>query len=129
MKALILEQEEDLLDLLDYNLTRDGYEVLRSEEEGEAVALATLYQPQVVVLGNCSSREERASVCRRIRDSIGMATALILCLTTDDSFSESSFNNRMGADISVPTPVLPGVLLGLIRNAATQQALSFPQIG
>ncbi len=105
MKALVLDLEEDILDLLDYNLTKVGFEVLGLEEEHDMLAIASSYYPHVVLIGNCSSLEKQREICFHIRQLDNPFSPLIICLTTDQTHCDEGGNYDVGADLCIATPI------------------------
>jgi len=115
MKALVLDLEEDILDLLDYNLTKAGFEVLGLEEEDDMLAIATTYQPHVVLIGNCSSLEKQRELCHNVRQLDSPVDPLIICLTTDQLHCDAGGNCDVGADLCIVTPIPPRQLIAEIE--------------
>lgn len=117
MKVLVLDLEDDILDLLDYNFTKAGFEVLGLSEEDEAVRTAVKFQPELVVVGNCSSPQRQDDICKQIRDldRLWHRPALITCLFTNLELKENSglFD---AADLCVLTPIKPKELIALVKQ-------------
>ncbi|MEL7342031.1 MAG: response regulator, partial [Bacteroidota bacterium] len=49
-KILIVDDEADILDLLEYNLEKEGYEVIRAMDGEEAIAVAAKTKPDLILL-------------------------------------------------------------------------------
>ncbi|MEO1384928.1 MAG: response regulator, partial [Bacteroidota bacterium] len=49
-KILIVDDEEDILDLLEYNFQQEGYEVIRANDGEEALKVAAEEQPDLIIL-------------------------------------------------------------------------------
>lgn len=116
MKALVLDLEEDILDLLDYNLHKVGFEVLGLAEEEDVLTLASAFQPHVILIGNCSSVEQQRLLCEQLRklDDLRQLAPLIICLTTDQHFCDQGGNCDVGADLCIVTPIKPRELVAEI---------------
>ncbi|MDX1906381.1 MAG: response regulator [Bacteroidia bacterium] len=122
MKALILDQEEDIRDLLAYILEQEGFEALAIESEADVCVVAAVYRPHVILLGTCTDEIARAAVCRSLRKIPGITYALIIFLTTDDDCTHRIWNQDAGMDACVSMPVTPRALLEIIRAQLATRA-------
>jgi DNA-binding response OmpR family regulator len=67
MKALIIDDDEEILDLLSYGLGRDGYEVMGATNGVQGLRRCRTYQPDIILLDINLPRMSGFEVCRRIR--------------------------------------------------------------
>lgn len=66
-KILIVDDDEDILDLLNYNLTKEGYKVMRAKDGIEAVDVAKKQLPEMIIMDIMMPRMDGVEACRQIR--------------------------------------------------------------
>jgi two-component system alkaline phosphatase synthesis response regulator PhoP len=114
-KILIVDDEPDLLDLLEYNLSNDGYEVLRAESGHEALDIVRKDKPELILLDIMMPDLDGVETCRRIRELPNGKDIYIMFLTArSEEFSELAGFDA-GADDYVTKPVRPRVLLTRVK--------------
>ena len=120
-KILIVDDEEDILDLLQYNLNREGFETITARNGEQALALAEEERPDVIILDIMMPKMDGLEVCRRLRQDAELRTIPIMMLT---ALAEEDAHVRgldVGADIYLAKPVSIPVLLSqtkaLLRGA------------
>ena len=114
-KILIVDDEPDILDLLEYNLKNEGYEVLRASSGEEAIRLAANEQPDLALLDIMMPDLDGVETCRRIRETPEGKSMYIIFLTArSEEYSEVA-GFEAGADDYVHKPVRPRILLTRIK--------------
>ena len=68
-KVLIADDEPDILEILKYNLTNEGYEVITAKDGDEALEKARRHSPDLVVLDVMMPKKTGVEVCRFQRNS------------------------------------------------------------
>ena len=115
VKILIVDDEADILDLLEYNLEKDGYEVIRALDGEEALEKATAEKPQVILLDIMMPRLDGIETCRQLRQIPDLQGVYILFLTArSEEYSELA-GFEAGADDYITKPIKPRVLLSRLR--------------
>ena len=115
IKVLIVDDEIDILDLLEYNLEKEGYKVIRAMDGEEAIKLAELEKPEMVLLDIMMPRLDGIETCRRIRNMPGMQHAYVVFLTArSEEYSELA-GFEAGADDYISKPIKPRVLLSRLK--------------
>ncbi len=104
-KVLIVEDYAPLADTLEYQLQRAGYEVSRAGDGGEAVNLAKLTLPDVIIMDVDLPSLSGIEVCRLIRNEPSTKDTLILMLSALGEESDQMVGFAMGADDYVVKPV------------------------
>lgn len=112
---LLVDDEEDLLDLLRYNLDREGYRVLLARDGMEALAVAERAQPDLIVLDVMMPRMNGIEACRRLRQHALLRTIPILMLTARTEEEAQVEGLEVGADIYLGKPVSVPVLLSQVK--------------
>ncbi|MAI30091.1 MAG: DNA-binding response regulator [Rhodopirellula sp.] len=104
-KVLIVEDYAPLADTLEYQLQRAGYEVSRAADGREAVNLAKLTLPDVIILDVDLPVLSGIEVCRLVRNEPSIKDVLILMLSALGEESDQMVGFAMGADDYVVKPV------------------------
>lgn len=112
---LVVEDDEDILELIRYNLSREGYQVSVAES-GEA-GLKSLQKtiPDLLVLDLMLPEIDGLEVCKKIRANESMAQLPILMLTAKGEEADIVAGLELGADDYVTKPFSPRILLARIR--------------
>lgn len=128
-KVLIVDDEADILDLLEYNLERENYVVIRAMDGMTAIALMQSEQPDVVLLDIMMPKLDGIETCRRIRALPGGDKPRILFLTARaEEYSELA-GFEAGADDYISKPIKPRILLSRIRAVVKRSAAETPKSG
>lgn len=114
-KVLVVDDESDILELLEYNLTKEGYEVKTAQDGKTAVEKAQKFQPQLILLDIMMPNQDGVETCRQLRESPESANAFIIFLTArSEEYSEvAAFEN--GADDYITKPIKPRALMSRIN--------------
>lgn len=114
-RILVIEDEEDILALIQYNLIKAGYRVecVTSGEEG--VAKATALHPDLVILDLMLPGINGFEVCRRLRAEPGTADLPIIMLTAKGEDADIVSGLEIGADDYLTKPFSPQVLKARIQ--------------
>lgn len=125
-RILIVDDEADILDLLEYNLKKEGYEVLRATNGEDALKIAERNKPDMAILDIMMPKMDGIETCRRMRQMPSMEQAYIVFLTArSEEYSElAGFN--VGADDYITKPIKPRALMSrlkaiLRRNAGAEE--------
>lgn len=111
-KILVVEDDRNLLDTLEYNLRREGYTVITSEDGEEAVEVARRETPDLIILDIMLPKLSGLEVCRILREDM---TILILMLTARDEEVDKIVGLEIGADDYMTKPFSMRELLARIR--------------
>jgi len=115
--VLLVEDEEDIREMVSYNLSREGYQVAAVETGEEALAVADLRSFDLVVLDRMLPGMDGLSVCRELRENPRTRTVPIIILTALGGESDVVSGLGQGADDYVTKPFSPKVLLARVRAA------------
>jgi len=66
-RVLVIDDDRDILDLLDYNLTKEGYRVQTLDESSDAVAIAQNFEPDLIILDIMMPHPNGIELCRTLR--------------------------------------------------------------
>jgi two-component system phosphate regulon response regulator PhoB len=126
-RILVIEDEEDILALIQYNLIKSGYRVecVTSGEEG--VAKATALHPDLVILDLMLPGINGFEVCRRLRAEPGTAELPIIMLTAKGEDADIVSGLEIGADDYLTKPFSPQVLKARIQAVLRRRGQSGPE--
>lgn len=114
-KILIIEDEKDIIELVEYNLEREGYHVSAAKSGEEALNLLKTEKPDLVILDLMLPGMDGLEICRIIKqDPKGMNLPIIM-LTAKSEEADVVVGLQMGADDYVTKPFSPKVLLARVK--------------
>jgi two-component system alkaline phosphatase synthesis response regulator PhoP len=113
-KVLVVDDEADILELLKYNLKKEGYDVKAVSDGGEAVEIAKTFCPDLVLLDIMMPNQDGVETCRQLREIPDMSSTYIVFLTArSEEYSEvAAFD--IGADDYITKPIKPRALMSRI---------------
>jgi len=103
-KILVIEDERDLVEVLTYNLSKEGYEVISAYDGKEGLQRAQLNQPDLIVLDLMLPVMDGLEVCRQIRSDSRTQSIRVLMLTARSEDVDEIVGFNMGADDYVTKP-------------------------
>jgi two-component system alkaline phosphatase synthesis response regulator PhoP len=114
-KILIIDDEEDIRELLSYNLKKEGF-IVESAENGETgLAILSNFKPQLVLLDVMMPGMDGIEVCEAIRAKEGFQHTLVCFLTARNEDYSQIAGLEAGADDYVSKPIRPKVLISRIK--------------
>lgn len=115
IKALVVDDDPDIVELLQYNLTKEGYEVRTAENGKKAVEMARAFQPQLVLIDIMMPVMDGVEACRQLREIPAIRNCNIVFLTSRlEEFSEvAAF--EAGADDFINKPIKPRALMSRLQ--------------
>ncbi|MET0463209.1 MAG: response regulator transcription factor [Chitinophagaceae bacterium] len=114
-KVLIADDEPDILEILKYNLTGEGYEVVTAKDGDEAIEKARRTQPDLVVLDVMMPRKTGVEVCQILRAQAAFKDTLIIFLTAVNDDGSQIRGLETGADDYLTKPVSPKVFISRVN--------------
>jgi two-component system, OmpR family, alkaline phosphatase synthesis response regulator PhoP len=113
-KVLVVDDEEPILELLKYNLEKQGYEVKTASDGQIAVEIARKFHPDLVLLDIMMPKMDGVEACRQLRAMPDLANTFIVFLTARaEEYSEvAAFD--VGADDYILKPIKPRALMSRI---------------
>jgi two-component system alkaline phosphatase synthesis response regulator PhoP len=113
-KVLVVDDEEPILELLKYNLEKQGYDVRTAIDGQVAVDTARKFHPDLVLLDIMMPKMDGVEACRQIRAIPELANTFIVFLTArSEEYSEvAAFD--VGADDYITKPIKPRALMSRI---------------
>ena len=114
-KILVVDDDPDIVELLKYNLSSEGYKVKSASNGIQAVSLAKEFIPDLTILDIMMPNMDGVETCRQIRSIPELANKFIIFLTArSEEYSEiAAF--EMGADDYITKPIKPRALISRIN--------------
>ncbi len=119
---LIVDDEEDILQLLRYNLEKEGYVVKTASDGAKAVEIAVTGPLDLVLLDVMMPEIDGFEVCRRLRATPQHAATPIIFLTARTGELDQVLGLELGADDYVSKPISPRVLVARIKSVLRRSA-------
>jgi len=113
---LVVDDEKDLVDLVTYNLQRNGYDVLCAMDGAEAIELAQRHVPDLVILDLMLPRIDGTEVARRLKADSRTAGVPIIMLTAKGEETDVVVGLTIGADDYVTKPFSMKILLARLNT-------------
>lgn len=114
-KILIADDEPDILEILSYNLTKEGYEIVTAKDGDEAIEKANRFKPQLIILDMMMPKKTGVQVCQILRAQDAFKDTLIMFLTALNDETTQVRGLETGADDYVSKPVSPRVFLSRVN--------------
>jgi two-component system phosphate regulon response regulator PhoB len=112
---LIIEDEEDLLALVHYNLVREGYRVTCAVNGEEGLQAARQVLPDLLLLDLMMPGIDGLEVCRRLRKDPQLQALPVIMLTARGEEADVVAGLERGADDYVTKPFSPRILISRVR--------------
>ncbi|CAD5247745.1 MULTISPECIES: response regulator transcription factor [unclassified Imperialibacter] len=114
-KVLVVDDEADILELLKYNLAKEGYDVKTSLDGRKAVEIAKTYHPDLILLDIMMPHQDGVETCRQLREIPELNNSFVIFLTArSEEYSEvAAFD--IGADDYITKPIKPRALMSRIN--------------
>lgn len=111
-KILIVDDERPIVDLLVYNLQREGYDTLEAEDGISAVDIALAEKPDLILLDIMLPKQDGLTVCKKIKHSMNVP---ILILTAKSEEIDKILGLELGADDYITKPFSVRELIARIK--------------
>lgn len=114
-KILVVDDDKDIVELLVYNLQKEGYEVKTADNGLKAIETAKTFTPDLILLDIMMPHIDGVETCRQLREIPAMKNVFIVFLTArSEEYSEvAAFN--VGADDFITKPIKPRALLSRLQ--------------
>jgi two-component system alkaline phosphatase synthesis response regulator PhoP len=115
IKILLVDDEPDILEIVGYNLSNEGYQIITAENGLEAVKKAKKELPQLIILDVMMPEMDGIEACEIIRKNLDLKDTIITFLTArgEDYSQVAGFD--AGADDYITKPIKPKVLISKVK--------------
>jgi two-component system alkaline phosphatase synthesis response regulator PhoP len=114
-RILIADDEPDILEIIGYNLTKEGYEVVTAKDGDDALSKAKSTKPDLIILDIMMPKKNGVEVLGMLRTQPNFQETLIVFLTALSDESSHIKGLETGADDYISKPISPKVLLSKVN--------------
>ncbi len=114
-KILIADDEPDIVEIIEFNLKKEGYDVYTAADGDEALEKARLLLPQLIILDIMMPYKTGIEVCRKLRQDEKFDDTLIIFLTAINDDISHIKGLEIGADDYINKPVSTKVLVSRVN--------------
>lgn len=115
IRVLLVDDEQDILEIVGYNLSLEGYEVFTAKNGIEAVAKAKKKLPHLVILDVMMPEMDGIEACEIMRNTPGLENTIIAFLTARGEDYSQLAGFDAGADDYIQKPIKPKVLMSKVK--------------
>ena len=115
VRILLVDDEPDILEIVGYNLTSEGYQVFTAKNGVEAVSKAKKKQPHLVILDVMMPEMDGIEACEIMRNTPGLENTIITFLTARGEDYSQLAGFEAGADDYIQKPIKPKVLVSKVK--------------
>jgi two-component system alkaline phosphatase synthesis response regulator PhoP len=123
---LVVEDDEDILELLKYNLAKEGYRVTAVTSGEDGLQLAHASTPDLLLLDLMLPGVDGLEVCRRLKMDAKTRQVPVIMLTAKGEETDIVTGLELGAEDYITKPFSPRVLLARIRTALRRHGTAPP---
>ena len=112
-KILIVDDEKPIVEILTYNLHKEGYETIEAYDGEQAITLALTQKPDLILLDIMLPKVDGLTVCKRIRHTL--TNVPILILSAKDEEIDKILGLELGADDYITKPFSVRELMARVK--------------
>ena len=132
-KILVVDDEPDIVEILQYNLEKEGYQVTSAYNGKDAIETAKAERPHLIILDIMMPDMDGIETCQEIRNIPELENSLVAFLTARNEDYSQIAGFDVGADDYIKKPIKPKVLTsrvkGLLRRVAKEEEQKTIQVG
>lgn len=112
---LVADDEMDILEILNFNLRAEGYNVIKATNGDEAIELARTHKPELIILDVMMPGKTGFEVCKILRADNEFEKSIIIFLTALNDDSTEIKGLETGGDDYITKPISPKVLISRVN--------------
>ncbi len=114
-RILLVDDEDDILEFLSYNLKKEGYEIATASNGKEAIQIASSFSPDLILLDMMMPGMDGIETCKHLRDNKNLQDVIIAFLTALSEDYSQIAGFEAGGDDYISKPIRPKVLISRIQ--------------
>lgn len=115
IKILLVDDEPDILEFMEYNLKKEGYKVFTAKDGKEALGIAKKEKPQLIILDIMMPVMDGIETCRHLREIPDLQNTIITFLTARNEEYSQIAGFDVGADDYISKPIKPRIMISRIK--------------
>lgn len=115
IKILLVDDEPDILEIVGYNLSQEGYQVVTAEHGAEGVKKAKKEKPHLIIMDVMMPEMDGIEACEQIRKMPDLSETIITFLTARGEDYSQMAGFDAGADDYITKPIKPKVLVSKVK--------------
>ncbi|MFK8284073.1 response regulator transcription factor [Capnocytophaga canis] len=115
MKILLVDDEPDILEIVGYNLEKEGFQLFSAKNGIEAIKIAEREQPHLILMDVMMPDMDGIEACERIRRNTNLSRTVIAFLTARGEDYSQLAGFEAGADDYITKPIKPKVLVSKVK--------------
>ncbi len=123
-KILVVDDEQDLVKLVRFNLEKDGYKVISAFNGEDALFLARKERPALIILDLMLPGIDGLEVCKKLKADQELTNIAIIMLTAKGEESDITVGLKLGADDYVTKPFSPKELVARVQAVLRRAKIS-----
>ena len=124
IKILVVDDEEDILEFLSYNLRAQGYDVIVADNGILAIELAKQQQPSLIILDVQMPDMDGITTCEKIREIPSLKETVVTFLTARSEDYSQIAGFEAGADDYITKPIRPKVLVSRVKALLKRRGIT-----
>lgn len=112
---LIADDEPDILEIIHFNLQSEGYRLVNAKNGNEAIELAKLHKPELIILDVMMPGKTGLEVCKILRSNKEFENTIIIFLTALNDDNTQIKGLETGGDDYLTKPISPKVLISRVN--------------
>jgi two-component system alkaline phosphatase synthesis response regulator PhoP len=115
IKILLVDDEQDILEIVGYNLSQEGYKIVTASNGREAIAVAKKELPNLIIMDVMMPEMDGMEACEAIRKIPELNNVIITFLTARSEDYSQVAGFEVGADDYIAKPIKPKLLVSKVK--------------
>ncbi|MBI34629.1 MAG: DNA-binding response regulator [Flavobacteriales bacterium] len=124
VKILLVDDEQDILEFVKYNLEREGYLIETANNGKDALETAFNFKPELILLDVMMPEMDGIEVCHKLREKLEYNNTIIAMLTARNEDYTQVAGLQAGADDFIKKPIKPRVLVSKVESLLRRRSIS-----
>lgn len=116
IKILLVDDEQDILEIVGYNLSQEGYQIVTASNGKEAVIKAKKELPHLIIMDVMMPEMDGMEACEQIREIPDLKDVIITFLTARNEDYSQVAGFEVGADDYIAKPIKPKLLVSKVKG-------------
>lgn len=115
IKILLVDDEPDILEIVGYNLSQEGYQVIKADNGKDGLKKAKKHKPHLIILDVMMPEMDGVETCEAIRKQPELSNSITTFLTARSEDYSQVAGFEAGADDYITKPIKPKVLVSKVK--------------